>query len=77
MTVASATMDLRVCRYRSLIRHGAAIGFCAATRRPARILGSTRDFIVTKLGAERYSTLADQSGMEYMRIARVLGKEAL
>jgi hypothetical protein len=40
-------------------------------------MDAARDFIVAKLGAERYSALADQPGMGYVRIARMLGKEAL
>ena len=40
-------------------------------------MDAARDFIVAKLGAERYSALADQPGMDYVRIARTLGKEAL
>jgi hypothetical protein len=40
-------------------------------------MDAARDFIVAKLGAERYSALADQAGMGNVRIARVLGKEAL
>jgi hypothetical protein len=40
-------------------------------------MDAARDFIIVKLGAERYSALADQPSMGYMRIARMLGKEAL
>jgi hypothetical protein len=46
-------------------------------RSPTPVMEAARDFIVAKLGAERYSTLADQPGMGYVRIARTLGKEAL
>jgi hypothetical protein len=46
-------------------------------RSPTPVMDVARDFIVSKLGAERYSALADQPGMGYVRIARVLGKEAL
>ena len=41
------------------------------------VMDVARDFIVAKLGAERYSALSDQPGMGYVRIARTLGKEAL
>ena len=41
------------------------------------VMDAARDFIVAKLGAERHSALANQPGMGYVRIARVLGKEAL
>jgi hypothetical protein len=41
------------------------------------VMDAARDFIVEKLGSERYSALADQPGMGYVRIARTLGKEAL
>ena len=41
------------------------------------VMDAARDFIVEKLRAGRYSALADQLGMGYIRIARVLGKEAL
>jgi hypothetical protein len=44
---------------------------------PTPVMDAARDFIVAKLGAERYSALADQPGMGYVRIARTLGKEAL
>ena len=46
-------------------------------RSPTPVMDAARDFIVAKLGAERYSALADQPGMGYVRIARTLGKEAL
>jgi hypothetical protein len=46
-------------------------------RSPTPVLDTARDFIVGKLGAERYLALADQPGMGYVRIARILGKEAL
>ena len=46
-------------------------------RSPTPIINAVRDFIVAKLGAERYAALADQPGMGYVRIARTLGKEAL
>ena len=46
-------------------------------RSPTPVMDAARDFIVAKLGAERYSALADQPGMGYVRIARILGKEAL
>jgi hypothetical protein len=46
-------------------------------RSPTPIMDAARDFIVAKLGAERYAALAAQRGMGYMRIARTLGKEAL
>jgi len=40
-------------------------------------MDAARDFIIAKLGAERYAALTDQPGMGYVRIARALGKEAL
>jgi hypothetical protein len=46
-------------------------------RSPTPVMDAARDFIVAKLGAERYSALADQPGMGYVRIARTLGREAL
>ena len=46
-------------------------------RSPTPVMDMARDFIVAKLGAERYLALANQPGMGYVRIARVLGKEAL
>src|SRR3954469_20923859 len=46
-------------------------------RSARRVMDWTRDFIVAKLGAERYSCLADQPRMGYVRIARTLGREAL
>ncbi len=46
-------------------------------RSPTPVMDTARNFIVAKLGAERYSALADQPGMGYVRIARMLGKEAL
>ena len=46
-------------------------------RSPTPVMDATRDFIVAKLGAERYAALAGQPGMGYVRIARTLGKEAL
>src|SRR6478752_1077452 len=46
-------------------------------RSPTPVMDAARAFIVAKLGAERYSALADQPGMGYVRIARTLGKEAL
>jgi hypothetical protein len=44
---------------------------------PTPVMDAAREFIVAKLGAERYLALADQPGMGYVQIARVLGKEAL
>jgi hypothetical protein len=41
------------------------------------VMNAARDFIVEKLGADRYDALAKQPGMSYVRIARTLGKEAL
>jgi hypothetical protein len=46
-------------------------------RSPTPVMDVARDFIIAKLGAERYSVLAGQPGMGYVRIARTLGKEAL
>ena len=46
-------------------------------RSPTPVMDVARDFIVAKLGEERYSVLTDQPGMGYVRIARTLGKEAL
>ncbi len=46
-------------------------------RSPTLVMEAARDFIIAKLGAERYSALADQPGMGYVRITRTLGKEAL
>ena len=46
-------------------------------RSPTPVMDMARDFIVAKLGAERYSALAEQPSMGYVRIARTLGKEAL
>jgi hypothetical protein len=46
-------------------------------RSPQPVMDTACDFIVAKLGAERYSALADQPGIGYVRIARMLGKEAL
>ena len=46
-------------------------------RSPTPVMDMARDFIVAKLGAERYSALAKQPGMGCVRIARTLGKEAL
>ena len=41
------------------------------------VLNVARDFIIAKLGPERYAALAAQPGMGSVRIARTLGKEAL
>jgi len=41
------------------------------------VLKVARDFIIAKLGPERYAALAAQPGMAEVRIARTLGKEAL
>jgi hypothetical protein len=41
---------------------------------PTPVMDAARDFIVAKLGAERYSALANQPSMGYVRIARTLGK---
>ena len=38
-------------------------------RSPTPVMDAARDFIVAKLGAERYSALVDQPGMGYVRIA--------
>jgi len=46
-------------------------------RSPTPVMDLARDFIVARLGAERYSALSEQPGMGYVRIARTLGKEAL
>ena len=46
-------------------------------RSPTPAMNTARDFIIAKLGAERYDALSHQPGMGYVRIARVLGKEAL
>ena len=41
------------------------------------VLNVARDFIIAKLGPERYAALAAQPGMAEVRIARTLGKQAL
>jgi hypothetical protein len=41
------------------------------------VMDTARDFIIEKLGVERYAALRDQPRMGYVRIARTLGKEAL
>jgi len=41
------------------------------------VIDAARDFIIAKLGPERYAALAAQPGMAEVRIARTLGKEAL
>lgn len=38
-------------------------------RSPTPVMDAARDFIIAKLGAERYSAFADQPGMGYVRIA--------
>ena len=44
---------------------------------PTPVMDAARDFIITKLGAERYSALADQPGMGYVRIAALLHGSAV
>ena len=44
---------------------------------PTPVRAAARDFIIEKLGKERYTALRDQPRMSYVRIARALGKEAL
>jgi len=46
-------------------------------RSPTPVMNTARDFLVAKLGSDRYDALSHQPGMGYVRIARVLGKEAL
>ena len=46
-------------------------------RSPTPVMDTAREFIVEKLGPERYDVLSRQPGMGYVRIARTLGKEAL
>ncbi len=41
------------------------------------VMDAARDFIIEKLGADRYTALSREPGMGYVRIARTLGKEAL
>ena len=38
------------------------------------VMEAARDFIVAQLGAERYSALAGQPGMDYVRIAECSAK---
>ena len=46
-------------------------------RSSTSVLTAARKFIIAKLGAERYAALAAQPGIAHVRIARMLGKEAL
>jgi len=46
-------------------------------RSPTPVIDVAREFIIEKLGHERYEALASQLGVGPVRIARTLGKEAL
>jgi hypothetical protein len=46
-------------------------------RSPTPVLDAAREFIIAKLGHERYEALARQRGMGFVRIAKALGKKAL
>ena len=46
-------------------------------RSPTPVMDTAREFIIAKLGHQRYEALAKQRGMGSVRIARTLGKEAL
>jgi hypothetical protein len=72
--------DMDGCRVVQRLVNGETIETIARSfgyRSPTPVIDAAREFIITKLGHQRYEALARQPGVGCVHIVRLLGKEAL